>query len=344
MMGLVRGDPVPNFRRYDHRGELRKLYDDLHNGQAIALLVVGAPVSAALAEAVAALGKAQSPGDTDALIGLMRATVAQCQALSETHRFNFPMLADDGTLIDYLVGPRRQGCALTILALDTNLRVLERLEAAAPDSIRPFGAKLARLYQQVPATKARMVDGPAPVLMIPRVFEPAFCDELMDRFRRHGGTPSGVTYIEGDKMHWEPNPSIKMRKDYFIEDQRCEEKIKALLARRVLPEIQKCFNYTVTQHERFKLICYESETGGYFRPHRDNSTKDAAHRRFAMTINLNTGDYEGGALRFPEFGPHFYAPERGGAIVFSCSLVHEAYDVTQGTRYAMLGFFFGKDS
>ena len=47
-----------------------------------------------------------------------------------------------------------------------------------------------------------------------------------------------------------------------------------------------------------------------------------------MTLNLNTGGYEGGALWFPEFGRQLYAPEAGGAVVFSCSLLHEALPVT----------------
>ena len=59
-----------------------------------------------------------------------------------------------------------------------------------------------------------------------------------------------------------------------------------------------------------------------------------------MTINLNTGDYEGGAVEFPEYGDKTYRPPRGGAIVFSCSLLHEATDVTRGSRYAVLCFFY----
>ena len=49
-----------------------------------------------------------------------------------------------------------------------------------------------------------------------------------------------------------------------------------------------------------------------------------------MTINLNADDYEGGDLRFPEFGPRTYRAPTGGAVVFSCSLLHEATPVTRG--------------
>ncbi len=63
-----------------------------------------------------------------------------------------------------------------------------------------------------------------------------------------------------------------------------------------------------------------------------------------MTLNLNTGEYEGGHLRFPEYGPHLYKPGLGDAVVFSCSLVHQALPVTSGTRYVLLSFFFGDEA
>ncbi len=36
-----------------------------------------------------------------------------------------------------------------------------------------------------------------------------------------------------------------------------------------------------------------------------------------MTLNLNTEEYEGGELRFPEFGPNLYRPGTGDAVIFS---------------------------
>jgi len=54
-------------------------------------------------------------------------------------------------------------------------------------------------------------------------------------------------------------------------------------------------------------------------------------------VNLNDG-YEGGELHFPEYGPHLYRPEAGGAILFSCSLLHEVLPVTRGRRFTLLSF------
>jgi predicted 2-oxoglutarate/Fe(II)-dependent dioxygenase YbiX len=77
---------------------------------------------------------------------------------------------------------------------------------------------------------------------------------------------------------------------------------------------------------------------GRFATHRDNVTADAAHRRFAPTLVLGD-DYEGGELRFPEYGPDRYRPPAGAAFMFPCSLAHEVRPVTAGTRHALITFF-----
>ena len=66
-----------------------------------------------------------------------------------------------------------------------------------------------------------------------------------------------------------------------------------------------------------------------------------AHRRFAVSVNLNAEDFEGGTLRFPEFGDQRYCAATGAALVFSSSLLHEALPVTAGRRFVVLGFLSG---
>ena len=110
--------------------------------------------------------------------------------------------------------------------------------------------------------------------------------------------------------------------------------------RRLVPQIKRAFQFDATRMERYLISAYDADTGGYFRPHRDNTTLGTAHRRFAVSINLNAEDFEGGDLRFPEFGQRTYRPPTGGAVVFSCSLLHEATPVTNGTRYCILPFLY----
>jgi predicted 2-oxoglutarate/Fe(II)-dependent dioxygenase YbiX len=55
------------------------------------------------------------------------------------------------------------------------------------------------------------------------------------------------------------------------------------------------------------------------------------------------GEYTGGFLRFPEYAPHGYKGDSGTAIIFSCSVLHEATAVISGQRFALLSFFYGNE-
>jgi hypothetical protein len=81
----------------------------------------------------------------------------------------------------------------------------------------------------------------------------------------------------------------------------------------------------------------EPEFCAELRAHRDNTTAGTAHRRFAVAINLND-DFDGGELRFPEFGRPTRRTRPGDALVFSCSLLHEVTPVTAGRRFCTLPF------
>jgi hypothetical protein len=57
-----------------------------------------------------------------------------------------------------------------------------------------------------------------------------------------------------------------------------QERVSRYLANCVTPEITRVFNYNVTRREDFRIACYDASRGGYFRPHRDNTTGGTAHR------------------------------------------------------------------
>jgi predicted 2-oxoglutarate/Fe(II)-dependent dioxygenase YbiX len=179
----------------------------------------------------------------------------------------------------------------------------------------------------------------APVLIVPRVLEPDMCRRLIAFYEDDGGAPSGVMR-EVDGMTVAVLDDFKRRRDASIQDETFRDELRVRLRRRLLPEIEKAFQFTTQYIERYIVAHYDASDGGYFRPHRDNTTPATAHRRFAVSINLNAEDYEGGDLRFPEFGTRTYRPPTGGAVVFSCSLLHEATAVTRGRRYAFLPFLY----
>jgi predicted 2-oxoglutarate/Fe(II)-dependent dioxygenase YbiX len=179
----------------------------------------------------------------------------------------------------------------------------------------------------------------APVLIVPRVFEPEFCRQLIDVYIADGGGVSGVMRDIGGKTVGVID-DFKKRRDATIGDENLKVDIQRRISVRLLPQIEKAFMFKVTRMERYIVARYDSADGGYFKPHRDNTTRATAHRQFACSINLNAEDYEGGDLRFPEFGRKTYRPPTGGAVIFSCSLLHEATPVVRGERFAFLPFFY----
>ncbi len=56
-------------------------------------------------------------------------------------------------------------------------------------------------------------------------------------------------------------------------------------------------------------------------------------------MNLND-DFDGGEVGFPEYGPRTFKAPVGGAVVFSCSLLHKVTPVEHGRRYAFLPFLY----
>ena len=217
------------------------------------------------------------------------------------------------------------------LALDPMLRVCLRAPLSA-------GARVMAKFAQLAARRLAL---PAPVLVIPDVLTPEMCRHLIALYDADGGEPSGfmrdidgVTRVVVDHNH-------KRRSDYTIMDEALIDALKQRMALVLNPMIERAFQFRPNRVERFIVARYEADGGGgYFRPHRDNTTKGTAHRKFAVTINLDTSTYEGGDLCFPEFGPQTYRAPTGGAVVFSCSLLHEARPVTKGQRYAFLPFLY----
>jgi len=178
---------------------------------------------------------------------------------------------------------------------------------------------------------------PAPVLVLPRVFEPELCQRLVALHEAGGSAFTGVMRDRGQVTVAEMD-ELKKRRDVLVQDPALQAEIRERLEGRVFPMIERAFTSRMTRIERYLVSCYAAEDGGVFHPHRDNVTFGTAHRRFACSINLNA-EFEGGDLRFPEFGPQAYRPPVGGAVVFGCGLLHEAMKVTEGRRYAFLPFF-----
>lgn len=191
---------------------------------------------------------------------------------------------------------------------------------------------------------ARQLRPYAPLLYVPGVFDPDFCRYLIEVCETQGSELTGVNRSYGRAAGVEVrDTAVKVRRDHTVQNPALCARINRFVARRIVPEVLRAFGHHITHAEAYMIGCYEHDTGGFFRPHRDNVSQNTRHRRFAISVNLNTGDYKGGELRFPEYGPHLYNPAIGDAIVFSCSLLHEALPVSAGRRFVLLTFFYGPE-
>lgn len=225
------------------------------------------------------------------------------------------------------------------VVLDERLRVY----AVVPfgEQPREHAARVVEILAGAPRLEPEAeAPSPAPVLILPRVFEPELCQKLIAYYNEGGAQDSGFMRDVEGKTVGIYDYSHKRRCDKTIEDGVLRQLCMARIHDRVVPEIRKAFQFSATRIERHIVACYDGASGGHFRPHRDNTTKGTAHRRFAVSIVLNTGEFQGGRLRFPEFGRQTYSPPAGGAVVFSCSLLHEATPVSEGLRYCYLPFLY----
>lgn len=241
-----------------------------------------------------------------------------------------------------LCGVARNGVVTAgSLILDPMLRVLSWCPVLDPAC--HVDEVAARIAAQPPILGMGQTAAPVPppILVVPNIFDPALCRRLIDYYDQRGGEDSGVMRSVGGRILGVRDYSLKRRSDRLVEDGALRAAVRQGIVRRLVPIIKRAFQFEATHLERYMVACYDSAVGGYFLPHTDNGTPATAHRRFAVSIHLNSGDYDGGEVRFPEFGMQSYRAPTGGAAVFSVSLLHEVTPVTRGRRLIFLTFVYG---
>ncbi len=326
-MALLYGDPAPTFAAPGLRNP-RYVFDTAAGRYLLLAIVKAGPAVKAAAAAIKRQRAAFNDIHASAFIMIVGKDKARKTREDQLPGVRF-LFDEDGAVAD-LYGARDTERWFLI---DPALHVMTTV---GPERAQ---ALVDRIPGLAPPGQHGGFAGMAPVLVTPRIFEPAFCEQLIALYREIGGVPSGFMREVDGVTTLMMNDQHKRRSDVIVEDDAVQKQVVARLTRRLLPQIRKAFSFRATRIERYLVARYDAETGGFFRPHRDNTTKGTAHRRFAVSINLNA-DYDGGDLRFPEFGARTYRPPPGGACVFSCSVLHEATPVTRGERFAFLPFLY----
>ena len=251
---------------------------------------------------------------------------------------SIPILSDTKGSVGASYGVDPSG-TMTIFVLGPNLRVLDVHHLSDREGALQ---RILSTLKAIPQCEPVGVVMQAPVLLVPELLERDFCERLIEVWRTQGNVETGVEHSRVGHRADTLMSDTKRRRDHIVTDGELLRTLTFRVGRRLMPELHKAFSFRATRFEGFKIACYDAATGGFFRAHRDNLSPSTAHRRFALTLNLNAG-YEGGHLRFPEYGPHLYRPGTGGAIVFSGALLHEALAVTRGQRFVLLSFLFREE-
>jgi predicted 2-oxoglutarate/Fe(II)-dependent dioxygenase YbiX len=344
-LSLRPGDRVPDFALAGLDGKLRKfvwsftgdpvallavddlgnldadqfsaLIDACKNAKTVPVVVAGNPVTAAAAPWAKLGGSAEEP-------------LLLCDP---DRRFLAALLAQGGMGL----GP---GGALRmrVIVLDPNQRIAATFDSRALPAAAEAMDGLARSVRSDGGRELLLKTAMAPVLVLPRVFEPEFCAQLIRLWGKGDHKDSGVSSRYGNINM----DHLKRTEDYTIVEPMMLKAVSDRLAYRIGPELTKVFafdrQFTFDAHV---VLSYSAEGQHFFGAHRDNGAPTTADRAFAVSLNLND-DFEGGELVFPEYAGVRVSPPPGSAAVFSCSLLHQVLPVTRGRRFVLTTFFRAK--
>lgn len=337
---MAPGDRAPNFLLPDQSGKVTMFYDQV-TGRPVVLLFAGEFYPPLLPPALLAF---ETMADDYAAAGVDVFCI--CQAKPDAVQTISPRMklwSDPEKKITNAfmeqIGLKDakalKGGKIVALLLDANQRLLKTMTRTT-DSLP---SDILGVYAKIPNPgEGQVRRATAPVLIIPDLLDPTMSQALISMFKtgnaKEGVVGSVMAGSEVNRVHHDR----KKRLDFPIEDPKMHQILQTVIGRRIVPELAKSANFQGFKFDRFLVCRYAADREDRFRTHRDNLSPETADRRFAMTLNLNGDEYEGGELVFPEYGPDRYKPGNGGAVVFSCSLLHEALPVTKGERFALLTF------
>ena len=344
----AKGAVAPRFMLPDQGGLGWDLVDDTVAGRPLVLVFLSGFGQAAARDQLLAFrdlhGAFEACGAS--VVAITRQTAGINADAREDYGLPFRILSDLAGEISarYAALPGADGAQPLLSFVVAPAAKVARVIGATAGS-RPAEEALAAVREILAPLRAVAMALHPPVLQVPDVFSPAECRFLIALHQRDD-TPWNQPGDPVDQFDFRIRVGDHRRADrvdYVINDPAIAGRLDQHLAQRITPEVKKAFQYRVTRRETYHIACYQGRRGGFSIGHRDNTTSDLAHRRFALSINLNDGEYEGGELRFREYGEQRYRVPTGSAMVFSSSLLHEALAVTAGRRYVLLSHLFGDD-
>ena len=185
--------------------------------------------------------------------------------------------------------------------------------------------------------------------MIPVYFVPAFLDAGDCSRIRHAmdaGTPEGAEVLDAEferrdevRRAFSIDPDVQVIRDV-------EARLEAARG-----AIARFFRVDLAEREGTGFLRYPP--GGFYAPHRDRavaaSWPGAARRAVAIVVFLNgsldresSGEFRGGTLRLYSGEESVdVEPQQGLLVAFAADLLHEVTEVREGTRDAVVDWFYG---
>lgn len=331
-VGIEVGEPAPIFALRNHNGGLTDLRDDRLAGRPV-VLVFCRTVTEDFLPALRTLA-ARSTATATRSFSLRIVTRPPANAALASGD-NAPLMdAEGGVFRSYGITGDLDPGRTRVVVIDRTRRI--SLICVTGDFAAQAEAALAHIDALIyPGGKLTLHP---PVLVIPRALSAAECETLIAVWHRpvprfHTTGFKSVPHEQGDfKLR---NDTYGVTDQFVVRDRAIQQFLDARLFRRALPELEKAFQTRIAYREDYRIACYDAAEGGSLPGHRDNPIPATRHRLFTISVHLNAGEYSGGGLCFREYGDQVYEVERGAAIIWSCSLLHEVTPMVHGRRFIL---------
>ena len=184
----------------------------------------------------------------------------------------------------------------------------------------------------------------APVITVPDMLEPELCRRLIDLYEADGGEDSGFMRDVGGKTRLLLDPKHKVRRDYMVEDAgagaAAEPPADAPAGADDPPRLPvqgdagRAADRRLLRGRRAAAISARTATTPPAAPPTAASRSPSISTPRIMRA---------ATCASPNSAARTYRAPTGGAVVFSCSLLHEATPVTRGRRFAFLPFLYDEE-
>ena len=145
------------------------------------------------------------------------------------------------------------------VVLDPMLRAIADI---AWDHADGHAATVRQLLRSLPAVDdSAGVPITAPALIVPRVFDFELCDFLIRVYDKIGGKDSGFLLDPDGNTTTLVDYRLKRRSDLSIVVPELRETIRGQIVRRLLPAIERYFQFSATRMDRYLVACYDSAIG-----------------------------------------------------------------------------------